>query len=60
MKNVSIIKHCYGCGVCAASCIKKIIKIRLNEEGFYAPYIDELEKCTECGLCLDVCAFNHQ
>ena len=60
MKNVSIIKHCYGCGVCATSCSKKIIKIRLNEDGFYAPYIDEFEKCNECGICLDVCAFNHK
>lgn len=59
MKNISRIKDCYGCGVCAASCGKKIIKIRLNENGFYQPYIDDLDKCTGCGICLDVCAFNH-
>lgn len=41
MKNVSTIHNCYGCGVCAVSCGKKIINIRLNEDGFYAPYIDE-------------------
>lgn len=39
---------------------KKIINIRLNKDGFYVPYIDEPEKCTECGICLDVCAFNHK
>lgn len=60
MKNVSTIHNCYGCGVCAVSCGKKIINIRLNEDGFYAPYIDEPEKCMECGICLDVCAFNHK
>ena len=49
MKNVSTIHNCYGCGVCAVSCGKKIINIRLNEDGFYAPYIDEPEKCMECG-----------
>ena len=59
-QNISNFTYCYGCGVCAASCGRKIIKIRLNEDGFYAPYIDELEKCTECGICLEVCAFNHQ
>lgn len=59
MKNISRIKDCYGCGVCAASCGKKIIKICLNENGFYQPYIDDLDKCTGCGICLDVCAFNH-
>ena len=58
--NITQIHDCYGCGVCAASCSKKIIKIRLNKNGFYQPYIDEPEKCSECGICLDVCAFNHK
>lgn len=58
--NVSNVHDCYGCGVCAASCGKKIIKIRLNRNGFYQPYIDETEKCSECGICLDVCAFIHK
>lgn len=58
--NITQIHDCYGCGVCAASCAKKIIKIRLNKNGFYQPYIDEQEKCSECGICLEVCAFNHK
>lgn len=45
--------------VCA-SCGKKIISIRLDKDGFYSPYIDDPEKCTGCGICLDVCAFNHK
>lgn len=60
MKNVTKFKYCYGCGVCSASCGKKIIQIRLDESGFYAPYIDHQELCVECGVCLDVCAFNHK
>lgn len=60
MNNVLSIHNCYGCGVCAASCSKKIIKIRLNRDGFYEPYIEHLEKCSDCGLCLDVCAYNHK
>lgn len=58
--NTGQIHDCYGCGVCAASCGKKIIKIRLNKNGFYQPYIDEPENCSECGICLEVCAFNHE
>lgn len=60
MNNISSIHNCFGCGVCAASCGKKIISIRLNKDGFYSPYIVNPEKCTECGICLDVCAFNHE
>lgn len=58
--NVSSVHDCYGCGVCAASCGRNIIKIRLNEDGFYAPYIDEPEKCTGCSICFEVCAFCHE
>lgn len=57
--NISEIRDCYGCGVCSATCPKKIISISLNKDGFYEPYIVDVDKCTNCGLCLDVCAFNH-
>ena len=60
MKNISEIHNCYGCGVCSASCPRKIISIHLNKNGFYEPCIDETEKCIECGICRDVCAFNHK
>lgn len=59
MKNISQVYDCYGCGVCATVCAKKIIEITLNKDGFYEPKITDLDKCTNCGLCLDVCAFNH-
>lgn len=57
--NISGIHNCYGCGVCAISCAKKIINIRLNNEGFYEPFITDSSKCTNCGLCRDVCAYCH-
>lgn len=58
-KNISSIHNCYGCGVCAIACGKKIIDITLNEDGFYEPHINNPDKCTDCGLCIDVCAFSH-
>ena len=58
--NISGIHNCYGCGVCAMSCAKKIIELKLNEEGFYEPYITDESKCTDCGLCREVCAFCHE
>lgn len=60
MKNISNIKDCYGCGLCATVCAKKIIEIKLNKDGFYEPLIIDPSKCTNCGLCSDVCAFSHK
>ena len=58
--NVSQIQNCYGCGVCSASCPKGIIAIELNGDGFYEPRLTSPDKCSQCGICLDVCAFNHE
>lgn len=58
--NISNIHSCYGCGVCAISCGKKIIDIRLNGDGFYEPFITDASKCTDCGLCRDVCSYCHE
>ena len=57
--NISSINDCFGCGVCAASCAKKIISIELNRDGFYEPRITDESQCTHCGICTDVCAFSH-
>lgn len=59
MDNVTKIKNCYGCGVCAMACGKKLIKIGLNQNGFYEPFIKDASKCVDCGVCLEVCAYNH-
>ena len=48
-QNISNIHNCFGCGVCAISCPKKIINIRLNKEGFYEPYLEKNDKCIHCG-----------
>lgn len=59
MSSISNIKNCYGCGVCSASCPKDIISIKLNTNGFYEPQINNPDRCVDCGICLDVCAFTH-
>lgn len=60
MKNISEIKDCYGCGVCATICPKNIISISLNADGFYQPEVFDEDKCIDCGLCLNVCAFYNE
>lgn len=59
MNNISSIKNCFGCGVCAIACPKKIIDLRLNKKGFYEPFLFDESKCIDCGLCLSVCSFKH-
>lgn len=58
--NISNVHSCYGCGICAIACSKKIIDIHLNSDGFYEPYIINPSKCTDCGLCFDVCSYSHK
>lgn len=56
--NISQFNNCYGCGVCAIVCPQKIIEIKENASGFYEPVILDLDRCTDCGLCMSACAFN--
>lgn len=58
-ENIGKLKDCYGCGVCCRSCPQNIIGFSLNSDGFYSPNIIDEDKCTECGICLDICAYNH-
>lgn len=54
----NIAKHdlCIGCGLCAAMCPDKALKMQFNKYGEYNPVIAD-ECTTECGLCLKVCPF---
>ncbi len=56
-QNICRLNHCYGCGVCVKVCPQKIISLEENRDGFYSPIIKDENKCTECGLCYNVCSF---
>lgn len=47
--------NCTSCGICATVCPKKCLGMKLNAEGFYRPYIVDLNACNNCGLCDSVC-----
>lgn len=59
MNSISSVHDCYGCGVCATACGRKIIEIVQNAKGFYEPRITDESKCTQCGICTEVCAYLH-
>lgn len=48
---------CCGCTACASICNNNAIKMKPDALGFLYPVVD-MEKCTDCGLCEKVCAFN--
>lgn len=54
VNDQSAINACTSCQMCGAVCAQNAIEIRLNEDGFYRPFVDE-DKCTRCGLCTKVC-----
>lgn len=48
---------CCGCTACASICNHDAITMEPDALGFSYPKVDE-SKCTDCGLCEKVCAFN--
>lgn len=50
-------EYCCACSACVHVCPVKAIEMRYDKKGFQIPIIDA-EKCIECGLCQNVCAFH--
>lgn len=57
MINITNKADCCGCTACASICPHKAITMKPDTLGFLYPEVDK-EKCTDCGLCEKVCAFN--
>ena len=50
----SAVRPCTSCQMCAAVCPHEAIAIRLDDDGFYRPRVDEA-RCIDCNLCTKVC-----
>lgn len=57
MIHVSQTSECSGCSACANICPHDAIRMNPDALGFLYPSVDK-SKCTDCGLCEKVCAFN--
>lgn len=57
MINIVEKKDCCGCSACASICTHNAITMIPDKLGFLYPRVN-IEKCTNCGLCEKVCAFN--
>lgn len=47
-------EKCTGCFGCANACPISAIRMKLSEDGFFIPDVDE-NKCTNCGICAQKC-----
>lgn len=54
-KLYTVDSECCGCSACEAVCPVNIIKMEINEEGFFYPNIYNEKNCIQCGLCKKVC-----
>lgn len=56
LNSIQKISHadCTGCGACYNICPKNAIEMKLNDEGFWAPFLSE-ENCVDCGKCIATC-----
>lgn len=57
MIKITNTADCSGCTACASICTHDAITMKPDVLGFLYPEVDET-KCTNCGLCEKVCAFN--
>ena len=57
MIQLSQTSECSGCSACANICPHDAIRMNPDALGFLYPSVDK-SKCTDCGLCEKVCAFN--
>ena len=56
-KSVADIRDCYGCGVCVVACPHRVLELKHDKHGFYAPKMVNEKACTDCGICRNVCSY---
>ena len=56
-KVVVLGEYCKSCGLCVATCPRKVLAIgdKPNSKGYYTVVPAEPDKCVGCGLCGTVC-----
>lgn len=59
MIHVKDPSQCCGCTACASICPNDAITMKPDDLGFVYPSVD-IRKCSDCGLCEQVCSFNDQ
>lgn len=51
-----VLDYCEGCTSCVASCRRGCLKMfATQDEEVFVPWIEDVERCTGCGLCSEAC-----
>ncbi len=58
MLIIDDMKQCCGCAACFNACPQKAINMKIDEEGFLYPDIDN-DLCIQCKKCINVCPVNN-
>ena len=53
-RKADISPHCKGCGACVEICPQKAVMLKVGQDGFSYPYINE-KLCNHCGKCSRIC-----
>lgn len=51
--------NCTGCMACMNMCNSNAIEMKMDEKGFWYPYINQ-KLCTNCGMCVNICHINNK
>ncbi|KJR42880.1 4Fe-4S ferredoxin [Candidatus Magnetoovum chiemensis] len=50
-------ERCKSCNFCVITCPQRIISLsnNFNSLGYFPAYVTDMEKCTGCVLCAEIC-----
>lgn len=48
-------EDCCGCELCTVVCVKGVLSMKPDEEGFLYPCIENAENCVDCKRCVNIC-----